>query len=253
MGKALSFGLSIGYSHFLFANLIPINQRNNINWEATVKDFITGHKWDKVKLLRVLDWEIVKQIIGIPIPSGNQKDQFVWGPAANAIRWLPPPDRTLKINFEGSVSNTSAASGVIFRDSEGNPVFASSRNLGITSAPIAEATALRDGLINAKAKGYTDIQVEGDSKMVIEAVNENISSPWRIKQIVQDIKKIAKGFSTISFKHIYREANFAADAIASTRHQTTEERVWENNLLRRVTRCIQFDNLGTGCLRGNCL
>ncbi|KAL6198986.1 hypothetical protein ACLB2K_028774 [Fragaria x ananassa] len=135
-----------------------------------------------------------------------------------AIRWLPAPDRTLKINFDGSSSNTSAASGVIFRDSEGNPVFASSRNMGITSVPIAEAAALRDNLINAKTKGYTDIQVEWDSKMVINAVNEKISPPWRIQQIVQDIKKIAQDFSTISFKHIYREANFAADAIANTGH-----------------------------------
>ncbi|KAL6188739.1 hypothetical protein ACLB2K_040130 [Fragaria x ananassa] len=116
-----------------------------------------------------------------------------------------------------------------------NPVFVSSRNLGITSVPIAEATALQDNIINVKAKGYTDIQVEGDSKMVIDAVNEKISPPSRIQQIVQDIKKIAQ------------------DAIASTGHQTTEERVWENNLPRRVTRCIQFDNLGTGCLRDNCL
>lgn len=36
---------------------------------------------------------------------------------------------------------------------------------------IAEELALRDSLVKAKEKSFTKVQVEGDSKLVIDVVN----------------------------------------------------------------------------------
>ncbi|XP_004308642.1 PREDICTED: putative ribonuclease H protein At1g65750-like [Fragaria vesca subsp. vesca] len=141
------------------------------------------------------------------------------------ITWLSPPNKTVKINFDGSVSSNSAASGAIIRDSKGNPILASTRNLGSTSVPVAEATALRDSLLSVKEKGFIDVVVEGDSKLVIDVMTQKINPPWRIHQIVDDIRKIAESFSSISFHHVYREANFAADAVVSYGHQNSSGRV----------------------------
>ncbi|KAL6183694.1 hypothetical protein ACLB2K_045105 [Fragaria x ananassa] len=96
---------------------------------------------------------------------------------------------TVKINFDGSVSSNSAASGAIIGDSKGNPILASTRNLGSTLVLVAEATASRDSLLSAKEKGFTDVVVEWDSKLVIDVVTQKINPPWRIHQIVDDIRK----------------------------------------------------------------
>lgn len=47
--------------------------------------------------------------------------------------------------------------GFVIRDHVGNPLFANTRNLEITSVLIAEAVALRDNLVCARDKGYKKI------------------------------------------------------------------------------------------------
>ncbi|KAL6227690.1 hypothetical protein ACLB2K_001647 [Fragaria x ananassa] len=205
-----------------------VKQKATINWDANVSNFIAGNSWDKEKLLQILDWEIVKQIMGIPIPINNQNDRCVWGPAANAC-------------------------GTIIRNSEGVPIITSSKNIGKASVPTTEATTLRDSILIAKNKGLTRIIVEGDSKIIIDAVNGKISTPWRLQQIIEDIKNLAQEFQEISFNHIYREANFAADATASLGHSITGRRDWFQPLPRSIGRMILFDQIGEGYPRGSFL
>ncbi|KAL6145048.1 hypothetical protein ACLB2K_055736 [Fragaria x ananassa] len=106
----------------------------------------------------------------------------------SAIKWQPPPASTFKVNFDGSVTSSSAACGIIIRNSEGVPIITSSKNIGKASVPTTEATALRDSILIAKNRGLTRIIVEGDSKIIIDAVNGKISAPWRLQQIIEDIK-----------------------------------------------------------------
>lgn len=82
-GKEVKFWTFNWIFDFPLINLLNDQQKATINWDANVSDFIAGNSWDKEKLLQVLDWEIVKQIMGIPIPINNQNDRCVWGPAAN--------------------------------------------------------------------------------------------------------------------------------------------------------------------------
>ncbi|KAL6209464.1 hypothetical protein ACLB2K_020406 [Fragaria x ananassa] len=69
-----------------------------------------------------------------------------------------------------SPSEDSAASGIVIRDFHGRPISAASIHVGRTSVFIAEALTLRDSLVKAKEKGFTRVEGEGDSKLVIEAV-----------------------------------------------------------------------------------
>ena len=57
------------------------------------------------------------------------------------------------------------------------PICAASSRIGRASVPIAEAVALRDSLIKAKEKGFSQVEVEGDSKLVIDAVNGRVEPP----------------------------------------------------------------------------
>ena len=53
----------------------------------------------------------------------------------------------------------------------GCPVFAAAKNLGKSSVPIAEASALRDGLLQAMELGFNRVCAEGDSTLIINAVS----------------------------------------------------------------------------------
>ena len=90
----------------------------------------------------------------------------------------------------------------------------------------AEALALRNSLICAKEKGFTKIDVEGDSKLVINAVNQVSAPPWRLLSLLQDIKLLGSSFESSSFKHVFREANFVANILANLGHSVDNYRVW---------------------------
>ncbi|KAL6135940.1 hypothetical protein ACLB2K_068165 [Fragaria x ananassa] len=76
------------------------------------------------------------------------------------------------INFDGSVChNKNAAAGFVVRDHEGNPILAGSRCVGNSIVPIAECSALRDGLFHALCNDIRRVQVEGDSKLIIDLIN----------------------------------------------------------------------------------
>ncbi|KAL6144672.1 hypothetical protein ACLB2K_055363 [Fragaria x ananassa] len=168
----------------------------------------------------------------------------------STIRWLPPHNNFIKINFDGFVQGRSAAGGFVFRNSDGNVILAAAKGLGSTTIPTAEATALRDSLVKARDRGYMNVQVEGDSKLVIDAINGKLSPPWRLQKIVQDIQTIATSFSSVCFNHVYRETNFVADAFANEGHQLPNGRKWQDGYATAVARALLFDTVSSGCPRG---
>ncbi|KAL6225742.1 hypothetical protein ACLB2K_004591 [Fragaria x ananassa] len=56
-------------------------------------------------------------------------------------------------------------------------IFVASSHVGRASIPVTEAVALRDGLVKAKEKGFIRVEVEEDSKLVIEAMKGEIDPP----------------------------------------------------------------------------
>lgn len=97
------------------------------------------------------------------------------------------------MNFDGSVHpNHKAAAGFVVREWNGN---AMAKNLGFTEILVAEAIALRDGLLVIPHLAPTNLIVEGDSKALIDAINGRIDIPSLIKILVRDIRIIASRFS----------------------------------------------------------
>ncbi|KAL6129980.1 hypothetical protein ACLB2K_068362 [Fragaria x ananassa] len=138
----------------------------------------------------------------------------------------------------GGISQTTPSTIRRFRNSDENVILAAAKGLGSTTNPTAEATALRDNLVKARDRGYMNVQVEGDSKLVIDAINGKLSSPWRLQKIVQDIRTIATSFSSVCFNHVYREANFVANAFANEGHQLPNGREWQDGYPAVVARAL---------------
>lgn len=64
------------------------------------------------------------------------------------------------------------------------------------------------------------LEVEGDTKILLDAINETISHPWHLDTGVQYLKnslQISAGYLYIFtyFRHFYRETHFVAKALAS--------------------------------------
>ena len=70
-------------------------------------------------------------------------------------------------------------------------VLGSAKKLGTSNVICAEASGLRVGLQAALVHGHKNLEVEGDSKILIDSINDKCKIPWRIKILIQDIKILA--------------------------------------------------------------
>ena len=93
------------------------------------------------------------------------------------IAWEKPSEGFIKVNFNGSKSSQLAAGGYVIRDWSGHLIQAGAFNLGAASILIAEVTAMRNGLQAAIKVGFSNIHIEGDNKILIQAVQGRIQPP----------------------------------------------------------------------------
>lgn len=71
---------------------------------------------------------------------------------------------------------------------------------------------------NQKSKTISNIHIEGDNLLVINAIKGLWQPPWQIVHIIEDIRILLNSFSAHTIRHVYREGNKAADLIANVGH-----------------------------------
>ena len=155
------------------------------------------------------------------------------------IKWQCPPNPYIKINFDGSVSNSVAAGGFVARNGNCKPVLAGVMNFGSVSINVAEALALREALLWARRRNWIHVWVEGGACEV----------PWNLEPIIEDIRWCAKSFQDIRWSHIFREINFVADA-ANIGLKSSNLCIWDACLPMEALLAFRFDCNGFGCVRG---
>ena len=57
---------------------------------------------------------------------------------------------------------------------------AACRHIGNSSNIVVECIALKDGMFATKRKGFLNLEIEGDSKIVIDCYNKKINIPSSI-------------------------------------------------------------------------
>ena len=62
-----------------------------------------------------------------------------------------------------------------------------SGHLGNASIIITDCVALRDGVVVAKNNGFLNLEIEGNSKVIIDCYNQNYSLPSSIILLMEDI------------------------------------------------------------------
>lgn len=109
-----------------------------------------------------------------------------------------------------------AGAGAHLLDNEGNTVAELTEYLGETTNNQAEYRALLLALRKAKDLGATEIEVRADSELMVRQIN----GQYKVKNegllpVYQEAKKHLLGFAKWTIKHIPREQNKQADALAN--------------------------------------
>ena len=137
-------------------------------------------------------------------PSGEEK-------------WSRPEPRCVKLNVDASFfpDTCTGAVGTILRDFQGTFIAASCLFLQhISSANLAEATTIKEGLSLASMMGYSNIIAESDSLETVEALTGEYRWWNASAAIFADCVDFVAAIGKVEFKHCSRKANQTAHEIA---------------------------------------
>ena len=160
------------------------------------------------------------------------------------VRWFAPPPGFVKLNFDGSCRGFAAPGGFILRDWRGQPLQIGAFNYGSATITVAEAKAMHDGILHSLCMGYRPIIVEGDNRTVIGAILCSSGVPWRIQGLIHDIQRWRQVGIQLTFKHIYREVNRAADWIANFGHSLSHSFVTDSCFSSALSVIVGEDVVG---------
>ncbi|CAN1775003.1 Putative ribonuclease H protein At1g65750, partial [Linum perenne] len=137
------------------------------------------------------------------------------------VAWEPGPMGFIIVNSDGSVlgNHGKAAAGGLLRDREGNCIDAFAINLGACSITRAEIRGALEGIRRAWSEGFRNVEVQLDSYAAITIFSD--SNPKIDRQHALEVLEFRDWLRRdwdLRLKHVYREANQAADFLASLGH-----------------------------------
>ena len=126
---------------------------------------------------------------------------------------------SLRIRTDGGSRGNPGPSGigVVVEDALTKKVLEEhAKFLGVTTNNQAEYQAVILGLERCVALGATHVEVLADSELLIKQAN----GEYRVKNLdlqtrFREMKTLVAKIGRVTFKHVYREANKAADALAN--------------------------------------
>lgn len=145
-------------------------------------------------------------------------------------RWKPPPTGQLKLNVDASVFKDSRHTGMgaVVRDSTGTVRYAKSAFFpGVVSSLEAELRALYHALKWLRSLRLQDVEVEADSKMMVELVQKHaISRRDEIGVLARSCKAILSQLQNTNLQFIRREGNTVAHHLARLSRTFGGDQVW---------------------------
>lgn len=125
---------------------------------------------------------------------------------------------TWRLHFDGGSRGNPgpAAYGWVLYDPNGDEHEADGVKIGSATNNVAEWTGLLRGLEHARARGVRNLQVRGDSELVVKQV----TGVYRVKNaalkpLAEQVKILVGEFDHVDVKHVYRDDNARADAVAN--------------------------------------
>ncbi|KAH0691451.1 hypothetical protein KY289_018809 [Solanum tuberosum] len=168
------------------------------------------------------------------------------------VRWFPPPTGWLKCNTDGASKGNPGPSSAAFciRDQNGNFLAAKGVKMIDSTNLVAEARAIREGLMFCKENRLTNVLVETDSLVMVNIIEGRWEIPWSLSLEVNIINELMRIVST-RVQHSLREGNTLADFLTNLvfifaggfQYNQFQE------LPNEVKRIIDLDKVGTPHIR----
>ncbi|XP_057860572.2 uncharacterized protein LOC131069228 [Cryptomeria japonica] len=134
-----------------------------------------------------------------------------------------------------------ATGGGIIRTYLGAPIATYVGNLNGHSSNWAEAMALAWGIRLALIMGIRIMDIEGDSKLIIDAIKGWNRLNWTIEGTIRDTLRLISRLDLFRIMHVYREGNRVVDYLAALGLNFSSLRCWRNHnsLLDHVNFLLQ--------------
>lgn len=135
--------------------------------------------------------------------------------------WRPPEVDWVKINTDASVSVIENKSGIggLARSPASFVAAWSKPYPDVTDPLIAEALALRDGVIFAKLRGFSRVVMETDCLEMVQLWHSRRFSRSIVAPLLLEIDELALSFLSFDIQHVIRSANLPAHLCA--KHAST--------------------------------
>jgi ribonuclease HI len=124
----------------------------------------------------------------------------------------------LTVNVDGGARGNPgpAAVGVVVRDGGGEVLEERGERIGEATNNVAEYRALLLGLELARRHGATELELIGDSELVVRQVEGRYKvKNAGMKELHEQVKAALRGFDSWSIRHVRREQNADADRLVN--------------------------------------
>lgn len=124
----------------------------------------------------------------------------------------------LTVNVDGGARGNPgpAAVGVVVRDRGGEVLAERGERIGEATNNIAEYRALLRGLELAKQLGGTELELIGDSELIVRQVEGRYKvKNAGMKELHGQVRRALRDFDSWSIRHVRREQNADADRLVN--------------------------------------
>jgi len=124
----------------------------------------------------------------------------------------------LTVNVDGGARGNPgpAAIGVVLRGADGEVQAEVGETIGEATNNVAEYRALLRGIELATEHGATELELVGDSELVVRQVEGRYKvKNAGMKKLHEEVKRALGGFDSWSIRHVRRESNADADRLVN--------------------------------------
>ena len=150
----------------------------------------------------------------------------------------------MKLNVDAAIfleSLTFSVAGIL-RDSSGTFIDGfSCCHSGLVTPELGEAMGVREALSWIKTKNLSQVLIETDSLLVVQALRSNISMASYFGCVIDDCKRLWKDLNLVSIYFVKRSANEATHALAKASSSIVERTFLRDDLPSRVLDVILED------------
>jgi len=152
----------------------------------------------------------------MPKPTPPHRGAGLFGEPDLAIK--PAAPAAWRANIDGgSRGNPGPASyGVVIRDPRGEIVARLKKYIGRTTNNVAEYYGLIAALDYAQSNNIRALHIESDSELLVKQMRGQYKvKSGDLKPLFERAKKMSLAFASFQIRHVYREQNREADALAN--------------------------------------